>query len=161
MIRADRDGAAMPATFTFPHRILFGAGTRGLLAEELARLGVKRPLVVTDPGLRATGVVDAVVAGLENAVVFDQVQANPTEADVLAGVACYREHACDGVVGLGGGSPIDAAKAVRLMVTHPGRLADYDLTTGGLARITPNVPPMAAIPTTAGTGSEAGRGTLI
>ncbi|WP_406697584.1 iron-containing alcohol dehydrogenase [Singulisphaera sp. Ch08] len=151
----------MSATFTFPNRILFGAGARRLLAEELARLGVRRPLVVTDPGLRTTGLVDDVLSGLDDPVIFEEVQANPTEADVLAGVDRYHAQGCDGLVGLGGGSPIDAAKAVRLMVTHPGRLADYDLTTGGLDRITPNLPPMAAIPTTAGTGTEAGRGTLI
>lgn len=151
----------MPATFTFPNRILFGAGARRLLAEELARLGVRRPLVVTDPGLRTTGLVDDVLSGLDDPIVFDEVQSNPTEADVLAGLDRYHAQGCDGLIGLGGGSPIDAAKAVRLLVTHPGRLADYDLTTGGLDRITSNLPPMAAIPTTAGTGTEAGRGTLI
>ncbi len=151
----------MFATFTFPNRIVFGVGVRTELAAELARLGVVRPLVVTDRGLRASGIVESVVSGLEGAVVFDAVQANPTEADVLEGVGCYRTRGCDGLVGLGGGSPIDAAKAIRLMATHPGRLADYDLTTGGMERITADLPPMAAIPTTAGTGSEAGRGTLI
>lgn len=151
----------MPATFTFPNRIVFGAGVRTLLGEELARLGVERPLVVTDQGLRLSGMVDEVVSGLEHALVFDEVQPNPTEADVLAGLERYQVHGCDGVIGLGGGSPIDAAKAIRLLATHPGPLARYDLTSGGLERITPNLPPMAAIPTTAGTGSEAGRGTLI
>jgi 4-hydroxybutyrate dehydrogenase len=151
----------MPATFTFPNRILFGAGTRRLLVEELTRLGVRRPLVVTDPGLRTTGLVDEVLSGVDDPVLFDEVQANPTEGDVLAGVDRYHAQGCDGLIGLGGGSPIDAAKAIRLMATHPGRLVDYDLTTGGLERITPNLPPMAAIPTTAGTGTEAGRGTLI
>ncbi len=89
------------------------------------------------------------------------VHANPTEADVLAGLAVYREAGCDGIVGLGGGSPIDAAKAIRLLATHPGRLADYDLTRVGIDAISPQMPPMVAIPTTAGTGSEAGRGALI
>ncbi len=159
--RADSDGAAMPAIFTFPNRILFGAGARASLAEELAFLRVSRPLVVTDAGLQATGLVDEVVSGLEGAVVFGEVHANPTEGDVLAGLDCYRRRGCDGVVGLGGGSPIDAAKAVRLLTSHPGRLADYNLTAGGLERIRPDMPPMVAIPTTAGTGSEAGRGALI
>jgi alcohol dehydrogenase class IV len=161
---ASRDGVPrLPAaTFTFPNRILFGAGTRGSLASELARLGVARPLVVTDPGLLATGLVTEVLAPLgRQAVVSGNVQANPTEDDVLAGLALYRNSGCDGVVGLGGGSPIDAAKAIRLLVTHPGRLADYDLTQGGQDRIQPAMPAMVAIPTTAGTGSEAGRGALI
>jgi alcohol dehydrogenase class IV len=149
------------ATFTFPNRILFGEGSRGMLTGELARLGVRRPLVVTDPGLEASGIVSDVVGPLAEPSVFRDVHANPTEADVLAGLEAYRASGCDGVVGLGGGSAIDAAKAIRLLVTHPGRLADYDFTTGGLERITANMPPMAALPTTAGTGTEAGRGTLI
>ena len=89
------------------------------------------------------------------------VQANPTEDDVLEALEVYRERGCDGLIGLGGGSPIDAAKAVRLMATHPGALADYDVTAGGVEKVTANLPPMLAVPTTAGTGSEAGRGTLI
>lgn len=149
------------ATFTFPNRVRFGAGARGELAGELARLGVKRPLVVTDPGLVAAGVVAAAVGPLADHIVFTDVQANPTEDDVLAGLAVYREQGCDGLVAVGGGSPIDAAKAIRLLATHPGSLADYDLTTGGGDRITDDLPPMAAVPTTAGTGSEAGRGALI
>ena len=151
----------MPAIFTFPNRILFGTGSRASLAAELATLGVQHPLVVTDPGLEATGIVSEVVDSLPRASVFSAVQANPTEEDVLAGLERYRELGCDGLVALGGGSPIDAAKAMRLLATHPGSLADYDLTQGGLSKIKADLPPMAAVPTTAGTGSEAGRGALI
>ena len=68
--------------------------------------------------------------------IFSDVAANPTEDDVLAGLNAYRALACDGLVAIGGGSAIDAAKAIRLLVTHPGRLADYDLTRGGLEKIT-------------------------
>src|SRR5262249_38440383 len=150
--RTVRDGAAMIATFTFPNRIMFGPGVRTMLAGELARLGVARPLVVTDRGLVQSGIVESVVSSLGQGVVVDQVQANPTESDVLAGLEQYRAGGCDGVVGLGGGSPIDAAKAIRLLATHPGPLARYDLTAGGLERITADLPPMAAVPTTAGTG---------
>ena len=150
-----------PAIFTFPNRILFGEGARTFLAAELARLGVARPLVVTDRGLVASGLVEEVSGRLGSAAVFGEVHANPTEGDVLAALQVSRDGRCDGVVGLGGGSPIDAAKAVRLLVTHPGRLADYDFTAGGLDRITPDLPPMVAIPTTSGTGSEVGRGALI
>jgi 4-hydroxybutyrate dehydrogenase len=153
---------AAVSTFTFPNRILFGAGARNLLADELARLGINRPLVVTDAGLIASGLVGQVVSFLgRQAVVFSDVQSNPGEEDVLAGLDRYRDARCDGVIGLGGGSPIDAAKAIRLLVTHPGRLADYDLTRGGQDKIKPPMPPMIAVPTTAGTGSEVGRGTLI
>ncbi len=157
---ADHPGGQV-ATFTFPTRILFGPGSRAGLAQELARLNVRRPLVVTDPGLEASGIVAEVVGPLDDPVIFHDVRANPTEADVTSALDLYRDRDCDGVIGLGGGSPIDAAKAVRLLVTHSGSLTDYDLTTGGLDRIRADLPPMIALPTTAGTGSEVGRGALI
>jgi alcohol dehydrogenase class IV len=150
------------ATFTFPNRILFDVGARRLLASELARLGVTRPLVVTDAGLVSIGITASVTGPLgKYAVVFSDVETNPTEADVLAGLERYRTEACDGVVAIGGGSAIDTAKAIRLLATHPGRLADYDLTKGGQEKIKATVPAMVAVPTTAGTGSEVGRGALI
>ncbi len=157
---------ALPAsslgTFTFPTRILFGNGARTSLAAELARLEIARPLVVTDAGVRMAGLVAEVIRPSDAAsVVESEVHSNPTEEDVLAALNRYREGACDGVIGLGGGSAIDAAKGIRLLVSHPGRLADYDLTRGGQDRIRPNMPPMVAIPTTAGTGSEVGRAALI
>jgi 4-hydroxybutyrate dehydrogenase len=151
----------MPAIFTFPNRILFGEGARRELGAELQRLGVGRPLIVTDAGLKASGTLHDLTAGLGTTSVFDAVQANPTEADVQDGLERYRADGCDGIIAVGGGSPIDAAKAIRLLATHPGRLADYDLSTGGVERITANLPPMIALPTTAGTGSEAARGALI
>ncbi|QDV37111.1 iron-containing alcohol dehydrogenase [Tautonia plasticadhaerens] len=149
------------STFTFPNRIRFGAGAIGELPPELERLGVHRPLVVTDAGLVASGLLGATLARIPAITVFDGVHPNPTERDVADAMAVYREAGCDGIVGFGGGSPIDAAKAVRLLATHPGRLADYDVTTGGSDRIRPDLPPMIAVPTTAGTGSEVGRGALI
>ena len=158
------EGPKTPAAsvFTFPNRILFGGGARGLLAGELSRLGINRPFVVTDPGIVAVGLLEEVIGPLEKPmVVFSEIQANPTEEDVLIGLDRYRGESCDGLVAVGGGSPIDAAKAIRLLVTHSGRLADYDLTRGGQDRIRAEMPPMVAIPTTAGTGSEAGRGALI
>src|SRR5262245_31729955 len=117
----------MPALFTFPNRILFGAGSRRALAEALAPLGVPRPLGGPAPGVVAAGLVGLVAGNLDGVTVFDRVQANPAEADVLDGLAVYRDRGCDGLIGLGGGSPIDAAKAIRLLATHPGSLADYDL----------------------------------
>jgi 4-hydroxybutyrate dehydrogenase len=150
------------ATFTFPNRILFEPGGRRLLAGELARLAVTRPLVVTDAGLVAAGITALVAGPLgKQVIVFSELETNPTEDDVLLGLERYRSEGCDGVVAIGGGSAIDTAKAIRLLATHPGRLADYDLTKGGQEKIKPSLPPMVAVPTTAGTGSEAGRGTLI
>jgi alcohol dehydrogenase class IV len=158
----DDGSAAEVSTFTFPTRILFGAGCRNLLARELERLRVTEPLIVTDAGLIASGLISHTLgAAITRAVVFGDIQSNPTEADVLTGLGRYQEGHCDGVVAIGGGSSIDAAKAIRLMVSHPGRLAEYDLTQGGQEKIKASMPPMIAMPTTSGTGSEVGRGTLI
>ncbi len=147
--------------FTFPNRILFGEGARTQLPAELATLGVTRPLVVTDPGLVSAGIVAEVTSGLSSFELFASVQANPTEADVGSGLERYRTGQCDGLIGLGGGSSIDAAKAIRLLAGLGGSLSDYEFTSGGSSRISSQMPPMIAVPTTAGTGSEAGRGTLI
>jgi alcohol dehydrogenase class IV len=151
----------MPAIFTFPNRILFGEGSRGHLAAELSRLGIRKPLIVSDAGILGAGILTHVAGDMKTSVVFSRVDPNPTEENVLAGLAVYRDHRCDGLIAVGGGSPIDAAKAMRLLATHPGCLAEYDLTAGGVDRITDHLPPMIALPTTAGTGSESGRGALI
>lgn len=151
----------MQAVFTFPVPIRFGEGVRADLAAELARLGIRRPLVVTDPGVAVMPTARALIDKLPVSVEFTGVEPNPTEENVAAGVAVYRAEGCDGLVGLGGGSALDVAKAVRLLSTHHGKLADYDVTAGGGDRIDPGMPPWVAIPTTAGTGSEVGRATLI
>lgn len=150
-----------PTVFTFPNRILFGAGARFALASELARWQVKRPLIVTDPGLISSGIVAELTRTLTAPVIFSDVLPNPTEANVLTGLGLYRDTGRDGLIALGGGSPIDAAKGIRLLATHPGSLADYDVTQGGMGKISAEMPPLIAMPTTAGTGAEAGRGALI
>jgi 4-hydroxybutyrate dehydrogenase len=155
----------MSSTWSFPNRILFGAGAIGQLPESVKGLGISRPLVVTDPGVATCGLLERVsvplgAASIECAV-FDRVEGNPTEASVYPGVEIYRQHHCDGIVALGGGSAIDAAKAIRLKATHDLPLEDYDDLKNGGDLITSNVPPMVAIPTTAGTGSEVGRSTVI
>lgn len=149
------------STFSFPTRIIFGPGSIERLPQELERAGMNRPLVVTDRGLMQTAAMDRVRILVPDAPVFSGVDPNPTEKNVLEGVAFYKDHQCDGIVGLGGGSPIDCAKAIRLKITHPLDLADYDDNIGGDAKITPDMPPNIAIPTTAGTGSEVGRSTVI
>ncbi len=149
------------STFCFPTTILFGNGAVGRLPEELARRGIQRPLLVTDEGLAPTAAFERVARLAAGAPVFSKVEPNPTEKNVLDGVACYREHGCDAIVGVGGGSPLDAAKAIRLKTTHDLPLADYDDLLDGGSKIGPNLPPFIAIATTAGTGSEVSRSTVI
>ena len=152
-----------PAVFAFPNRILFGEGSLRSLPGELADLGIARPLLVTDAGLAASGLAARVGSLLDDAILFDGVHSNPTESDVLEGLDRYRSTGRDGLVGLGGGSAIDAAKAIRLLAARSGELADYDSVRFGEKRLRSagSLPPMIAAPTTAGTGAEVGRTALI
>jgi alcohol dehydrogenase class IV len=112
----------------------------------------------------AAGLVDRLAAGaptLKTAPVFSDVPTNPTEEAALNALQLYRERGCDGVVAIGGGSPIDLAKAVALLATHEGPLEQYAAILGGVTKIGPSVAPVIAVPTTAGTGSEVGRAALI
>lgn len=143
-------------------KIQFEFGAVGLLAEELKALGVSRPLIVTDAGIVAAGLLEPVKAGLPTDVpVFDGTPPNPTEEAVEAALAVYRDAGCDGLIAVGGGSSIDLAKGVALLATHDGPLEQYAAILGGMPKITPAVVPLIAVPTTAGTGSEVGRGALI
>ncbi len=138
-------------------------GARRCLPEECVRVGIKKPLVVTDPGVRAAGVLDmalAALGGLPHAV-FDQTPSNPTEAGVRAALAIYQAQGCDGLIAVGGGSSIDLAKGLAILATHPGALKTYATIEGGSPRITAAVPPLIAVPTTAGTGSEVARGAIV
>ena len=144
--------------------ITFEHGAVKTLGAEMDALGMKRPLIVTDRGLVAAGLIDAVRGVIPNdkaVTIFDGTPANPTETAAKQALAAYREGGCDGIVAVGGGSSMDLAKAVMLMVEHPGPLDSYAMIRGGVARITANMPPLIAIPTTAGTGSEVGRGAVI
>jgi alcohol dehydrogenase class IV len=140
----------------------FGPGVVSTLTQHLDQLGLKRPLLISDRGLQATGIVDRVRALCPaDSAVFLDVPSNPTEAATRAALAVYREQGCDGVVALGGGSPIDLAKGVALLATHDGELESFAMIYGGLSRITAAVAPIIAVPTTAGTGAEVGRAALI
>jgi alcohol dehydrogenase class IV len=140
----------------------FGAGAIATLKDAVAELGLKRPLLVTDRGIEAAGLADRALAFLPAGTpVFLDTPPNPTEFAVLAALALYVEEDCDGVVALGGGSPIDLAKGVALLATHAGDLEQYAMIYGGLDRITAAVAPVIAIPTTAGTGAEVGRAALL
>ena len=152
------------ALITYLTKIQFDFGALALLPEELGGLGAKRPLLVTDPGIRASGLLDRVLGVLPDRAalaVFDATPANPTEEAVRAALALYREADCDALIALGGGSSMDLAKGVALLFSHPDPLAQYAASEGGVPRIRPALPPLIAIPTTAGTGSEVGRGAVI
>lgn len=145
-------------------QIRFAHGAIEAIGEDIAALGLTRLLVVSDKGVRAAGLVDRVASHFPEGcgfIVFDDVPSNPTERAMKAALEVYRDEMCDGLVAIGGGSPIDLAKAVALMATHPGVLEDYAVIHGGLGRITAAVAPLIAVPTTAGTGSEVGRGALM
>jgi alcohol dehydrogenase class IV len=152
------------ATILYLTTSRFGFGASALLPDELRALGVERPLIVTDPGVRVAGVADRVVSHLADAsgaTWFDRTPPNPTEAAVVAATETFRDGRCDGIVAIGGGSSIDLAKGVSILATHPGQLLDYAMVHGGTQRITARVAPLVAIPTTAGTGSEVGRAAML
>jgi len=140
----------------------FGTGSAATLSQVISELGLSRPLIVSDAGIVAAGLLDRPeFAALSDLPRFLDVPTNPTESAVLAGLEVYRGAGCDGVVAIGGGSPIDLAKGIALLATHDGPLEQYAAILGGVARISASVAPMIAIPTTAGTGSEVGRAALI
>jgi alcohol dehydrogenase class IV len=138
-------------------------GARRLLPEECQRIGMRRPLVVTDAGVRAAGVLQMALDALGDLphAVYDGTPSNPTEAAVRAAVEVYRGAGCDGLIAVGGGSSIDLAKGVAIAATHEGPLATYATIEGGSPKISERVAPLIAVPTTAGTGSEVARGAIV
>lgn len=151
--------------YNFPTLVHFGPGSVRLLPEALREAGKQRPLIVTDRGLAALPPVtdtQALLAGagLEPAV-FSGVFGNPVKSQVLGGVDAFRQHRADAIVGLGGGAALDVAKAIALMVHHPGDLFDYEDEKPGARPIDREIPWWAGVPTTAGTGSEVGRSTVV
>ena len=152
-----------PTVFSFPTPTVFGPGALSLLPERLPRLGIRRPLVVTDPGLVPTGAFASLATALGKGAqdrswfLYSGVHPNPVENDVREAAALFSQHQCDGLIALGGGSPLDVGKAARLLARRPGFQLErfYDEPDwSGLA-------PFVAIPTTAGTGSEVGRSSVI
>ena len=139
----------------------FGVVT--LLPAECERIGMRRPLVVSDAGVRAAGVLQLALDALGALphAVFDATPSNPTEAAVRAAAAVYLREGCDGLIAVGGGSSIDLAKGVAIAATHEGPLKTYATIEGGSLKITERVAPLIAVPTTAGTGSEVARGAIV
>ncbi|RUR33051.1 iron-containing alcohol dehydrogenase [Vreelandella nanhaiensis] len=158
----------MPYIINYLTKIQFGENAIAELANELQLLKVKRPLFVTDKGLSSTPIITQVIESAElskeineKACIFDETPSNPTETAVEQALTFLRESECDGIVAVGGGSSIDLAKAVALLFNHPAPLRQYAAIEGGVAKINANVLPLIAVPTTAGTGSEVGRASLI
>ena len=152
-------------TYNFPASIIFGWGEAENIADHVKSIEALKPLIVTDEGLEKTGILRQIRESLEKKgscyAVFKGVHPNPTEPDVENGLKVYKDEGCDSVIALGGGSPMDAAKAILTMANHPGELELYYVGASGRRMITGVIPPFIAIPTTSGTGSEASRGAII
>jgi alcohol dehydrogenase class IV len=154
----------MISTFSYPNRIVFGPGAITRLPDLLAEFKAKRVLLVTDEGLVKAGLVALVQTQIDvnaQTVLFTEVEPNPTEACVNKAAEMLKSESCDLVIGLGGGSAMDAAKAAALRKNHHASFNDYEIQIGGDRNMTETVPPIIAIPTTAGTGSEAGRSSVV
>jgi 4-hydroxybutyrate dehydrogenase len=152
-----------PVTFAFPAPILFGPGALAGLPARLNRLAIAKPLVVTDSGLLQTSAFKALDRTLaierkaNEWALFSEVHPNPIEDDVRGAAAAFQKSGCDGVIGFGGGSALDVAKAVRLLVNRPNLDFNRFYDESDWSRLAPFV----AIPTTAGTGSEVGRSSVL
>src|SRR3954466_10992748 len=151
------------AFINYVTQIQFEFGAIALLKAECERVGITRALIVTDPGVKAAGVLQKAIDALQGLphAIFDQTPSNPTEAAVRAAVQIYKDQRCDGLIAVGGGSAIDSAKGVAIAATHEGPLTHYATIEGGSPRITDKVAPVIAVPTTSGTGSEVARGAII
>ena len=142
-------------TYQSPTRLVQRLGAIQELGREASQLGIRRPLLVTDPGVKAAGLLEVALGALRSSdvepVVFDRVRANPGVELVDGGAAEYRAHGCDGLVAIGGGSSMDTAKGIGVVAAHDGSIVEYEW---GHSPIRSRIPPMIAVPTTAGTGSE-------
>ena len=149
--------------FAFPTTIHFGVGARALVGDYLKSHGVHRPLVVTDKGLAALPILTEFGTGLSglSVEIYSGVFGNPTQAQVDGGVAAFRKHEADGVIGFGGGAALDVAKAVALMAAHEGSVLEYAWDHPKVRPIVNALPHFIALPTTSGTGSEVGRSSVI
>ena len=151
--------------FSFPTSIIYGPGAIGELPGEFEKMGVKKPLIVTDPFMEKTDAFNSLLTIFQNRKIdyeiFSGVQSNPHDKDVENGVAVYKSADCDFIIGIGGGSPMDAAKALAVLVGMGGDIADYDGQSDSKKEISGPLPSIILIPTTAGTGSEVGKCSVI
>ena len=151
------------AQINYITQIQLDFGALRQLQAECQRVGISRPLIVTDAGVKAVGILQKAIDALPDlpVAVFDQTPSNPTEAAVRAAAQVYKAQVCDGLIAVGGGSAIDCAKGVAIAATHEGPLKTYATIEGGSPKITERVAPLIAVPTTAGTGSEVARGAIL
>jgi len=157
---------APSGNFNYPTAYRIGAGRLRELASACRELGMAKPLVVTDPGVAALPWFEGMLEGLDREglgrAVFSAVQPNPTGTDVAAGVKAFIDGEHDGIVLVGGGSAMDVGKSIALVARNPGDVFDYEDVGDNWTRADPaKIPPMVAVPTTAGTGSEVGRAGVI
>lgn len=161
------DPSTLRGNWSFPTTIWFGAGRVSTLARACQTLDIRKPMIVTDPGLASLPMVTDAVAALADAdvtaVVFSDIKPNPVSRNVFDGVARMRAEDCDGVIAFGGGSSLDAGKTIALMAAQPEDGIDmWSLEEGRKDWQSAQTPlPTIAIPTTAGTGSEVGRSTVV
>lgn len=155
----------MSAIWSFPTRIVFGAGERRRVGEEAKLAGATRALIVTDRGVVDAGLEKDVVVSLEQAgipaALFTGIDSNPTEANIEAGGQAFAAHRADAVVCLGGGSPMDAGKLIALRARSTLSFEELDDAIGGGRHIPSGLPAILTLPTTAGTGSEVGRAAVV
>ena len=150
--------------FSFPTTIHFGPGARNLVAAHVSELGLRRPLVVTDRGLAALPLLPDFLRLLDGGLevgVYAGVHGNPTASQVRDGVKSYHDHRADCVIGLGGGAALDIAKVVAAMAVHDGDVIEYAWDHPQVRSLTNDLPPVFALPTTSGTGSEVGRSSVV
>ena len=152
-------------SYFLPPRIEFGDGAIQDLGEHVKALDGKKPLVVSDTGVINASILTKAIDALDAAgltyTTYSDIEPNPTDLSITDGVEVYKAEACDVVIAVGGGSVMDAAKAIRLLTTHEPPLEPYYSDVGGIDRIRGDMPPLICVPTTAGTGSEVSQGSII
>ena len=149
--------------FAFPTAIHFGPGARKLVAGHLGAQGLERPLIVTDRGIAPLPLLAKFIADLHglDVAVYSDIWGNPVKSQVDNGVAAFHKHRADSIIGLGGGAALDVAKAIALMAVHKGDVLQYAWDHPQVRPIEHELPYFVALPTTAGTGSEVGRSSVI
>jgi alcohol dehydrogenase class IV len=160
------DLSRFTVNWNYPTAVRFGIGRIADLADACQALGMQHPLLVTDPGLAKLPMITDAIARNEEAGLptglFSDLQGNPVEQNVIDGVAAYRAGGHDGVIAFGGGSALDTAKAIALMVGQTRRIFDFEDREDWYTRVdVAGMAPVVAVPTTAGTGSEVGRSSVI